>query len=121
MRCVTPEIFCKNVGEGNFKNPRKKDFMEESGLPYVLQNQNPPNAPQTRPFAHELWSILKQKVYAGNWSFKSREVLIRRIKKVICEIDQNIIVKMFENLGNKIISAGDNQLQIPYLSNNCLV
>ena len=96
----------QNVGEGNFKNPRKKDFMEESGLPYVLKNQNPPNAFYNRPIEN-FWSILKQKVYAENWSVKSREFLIRRIKKVIGEIDQDIIVKMLENPGDKINSAAN--------------
>ena len=87
-----------------------EDFMEKSGLPYVLKNQNPPNATQIQ-FIENFWPIRKQKVYAGNWSAKSREVLIRRIKKVISEIDQNIIVKMFENLGDKINLAADNGLQ----------
>ena len=87
-----------------------EDFIEKSGLPYVLKNQNPPNAPQIQ-LIENFWSIWKQKVYAGNWSAKSREVLIRRVKKVIREIDQDIIVKMFENLGDKINLAADNGLQ----------
>ena len=81
-------------------------YKEESGLPYVLKNKNPPNFPQIR-HIENFWSILKQKVYAGNWSAKSWEVLIRQIKKILREIDQNVIVKMFENLGDKINSAAN--------------
>ena len=39
------------------------------------------------------------KVYDGNWSAKDREVLIRRIKIKQKEIDQDIVIKMFENYG----------------------
>ena len=84
--------------------------MEEIGLPYVLKNQNPPNTPKIQ-LIENFWSIWKQKVYAGNWSAKSRKVFIRRTKKVRRKIDQDIIVKMFENLGDKINLAADNGLQ----------
>ena len=49
--------------------------------------------------------ILKQRVYEGNWSANSREQLIRRIKKCISEMDMDIIIKMFDNLGEKIQQA----------------
>ena len=90
-------------GEVISKIRKIEAIIENSGLPCVFKIQNPPNAPQIQ-------LIWKQKVYAGNWSAKSREVLIRRVKKV--KIDQDIIVKMFENLGDKINSVADNGLQI---------
>ena len=39
------------------------------------------------------------KVYEGNWSAKDREALIRRIRIEIKqkEIDQYVVIKMFEN------------------------
>ena len=36
------------------------------------------------------------KVYEGNWTAKNREALIRRIKINQKEIDQDIVIKMFE-------------------------
>ena len=36
------------------------------------------------------------KVYEGNWTAKNREALIRRIKIKQKEIDQDIIIKIFE-------------------------
>ena len=35
------------------------------------------------------------KVYEGNWSAKTRDHLIRRIKIKQKEIDQDIVIKMF--------------------------
>ena len=54
--------------------------------------------------------ILKQHVYAGNWSAKSREGLIRRIKKCIEEIDMDMVVNMFDKLKPKIHKANENGL-----------
>ena len=57
------------------------------------------------------FGILKQHVYAGNWSAKSRESLIRRIKKCVAEIDMTtMFIKMFENLKPKINQANINGL-----------
>ena len=39
---------------------------------------------------------LKMKVYEGNWTAKNREALIRKIKIKQKEIDQDIVIKMFE-------------------------
>ena len=50
-------------------------------------------------------------MYAGNWSAKSREGLIRRIKKCVAEIDMTtMVIKMFENLKPKINQANINGL-----------
>ena len=38
------------------------------------------------------------KVYEGNWSAKTRDHLIRRIKMKQKEIDQDIVIKMFYHL-----------------------
>ena len=45
-----------------------------------------------------------------NWSAKSREGLIRRIKKCVAEIDMTMVIKMFQNLKPKIIQANINGL-----------
>ena len=44
------------------------------------------------------FAILKQHFYDGNWSAKNREGLIRRIQ----EIDMNMIIKMVDNLLQKL-------------------
>ena len=36
------------------------------------------------------------KIYEENWTAKNREALIRRIKIMQKEIDQDIVIKMFE-------------------------
>ena len=65
--------------------------------------------PQIRPIEN-FFAILKQHVYAGNWSAKNRESLICRIKKCVREIDMNMIIKMFDNLPPKIIKAKNHGL-----------
>ena len=71
--------------------------MKENSLTFVPKLHNLPSALQIRPI-EAFWSILKQKVYSGNWSAKDRPQLIRRIKKCMLEIDPDIITKMFQNL-----------------------
>ena len=50
------------------------------------------------------------KVYEGIWSAKDREALIRRIKIKQKEIDQDIVIKMFEKLKGKVHRANENGL-----------
>ena len=56
------------------------------------------------------WGILKMKVYDGNWSAKDREALIRRIKIKQKEIDQDVVIKMFDKLKQKVHNANQNGL-----------
>ena len=62
-------------------------------------------------YNENFFGILKQKVYNNNWSANSRESLIRKIKKCATEIDQDIIIKMFDNLKNRIHLANENGLE----------
>ena len=59
--------------------------------------KKPPNAPQIRPIEN-YWVILKMKVYDGNWMAQTKDHLNRRIKMKQKEINQDIIIKMFDNL-----------------------
>ena len=47
----------------------------------------------------------------NNWSANSRESLIQKIKKCATEIDQDIIIKIFDNLKNRIHLANENGLE----------
>ena len=85
--------------------------MKEKNLTFVPKLHNPPSAPQIRPI-EAFWSILKQKIYIGNWSAKDRHQLICRIKKCALEIDPDVITKMFQNLKAKIHKANKNGLTI---------
>ena len=51
------------------------------------------------------------KVYDGNWSAKTRDHLIRRIKMKQKEINQDIVIKMFVNLKGQVHVAIQNGLQ----------
>ena len=86
------------------------NFLTQNDIYFVPRDHNPPNSPQIRPIEN-FFGILKQLVYAGNWSAKSRESLIRRIKKCMAEIDMTtMVIKMFENLKPKINQANINGL-----------
>ena len=61
-------------------------FLEENGIAYVKKEENPPSAPQIRPIEN-YWGILKMKVQ-----------------------DQDIVIKMFENLKTKVHMANENGL-----------
>ena len=50
------------------------------------------------------------KVYERNWTAKNRESLIRRIKIKQKEIDQDIVIKMFDNLKGKVHTANETGL-----------
>ena len=85
------------------------EFLRKNGIAYVEKDENPPNAPQIRPIEN-YWGILKMKVYEGNWSAKDREALIRRIKIKQKEIDQDVVIKMFDKLKQKVHNANQNGL-----------
>ena len=57
------------------------------------------------------WGILKMKVYEGNWTAQTRDHLIRRIKMKQKEINQDIVIKMFDNLKGQVHVANENRLQ----------
>ena len=68
------------------------------------------NAPQIRPIEN-YWGILKMKVYEGNWSTKTRDHLIWRIKMKQKEINQDIVIKMFDHLKGPVHMANKKGLQ----------
>ena len=53
--------------------------------------------------------VVQSSVKEG-FTAKSREGLIRRIKKCVAEIDMTMVIKMFQNLKPKIIQANINGL-----------
>ena len=70
----------------------------------------PPNAPQIRPIEN-YWGIIKMKVYEGNWTTQTRDHLIQRIKMKQKEINQDIVIKMFDNVKGRVHVADQNGLQ----------
>ena len=50
-------------------------------------------------------------MYAQNWSAKTHEQLISRIKRCAKDFPQETIQKMFENLPNKIYKAAESGLE----------
>ena len=92
--------FCKKKTRENFL----QFIMDRDG------KKTPPNAPQIRPIGN-YWGILKKKVYEGNWTAQTRDHLIRRIKMKQKEINQDIVIKMFDNLKRRVHLANQNGLK----------
>ena len=84
--------------------------MKEQGLYFISKEDNPPACPQIRPI-EQFWSMLKQKVYANNWSAENRDQLIRKIRKCAKEFDMAPILKMFDHLKAKIRKADQDGLR----------
>ena len=72
--------------------------------------KKPPNVPQIRRIEN-YWGILKMRVYEENWTAQTRDHLIRRIKMKRKEINQDIVIKMFDNLKGLAHVANQNGLQ----------
>ena len=51
------------------------------------------------------------KVYEGNWTAQTRDHLIQCIKMKQKEINQDIVIKMFDNLKGQVHVANQNGLQ----------
>ena len=89
------------------------DFVKkirQTAAVIFAKEDNPPACPQIRPI-EQFWSILKQKVYANNWSAQNRDQLIRKIRKCTKEFDMAPILKMFDNLKVKIQKADQHGLR----------
>ena len=84
--------------------------MKEQGLYVIAKVDNPPACPQIRPI-EQFWSMLKQKIYANNWSAKNRVQFIRKIRKCAKEFDMGPIIKMFDHLKPKILKADQHGLR----------
>ena len=95
--------FCKKKTRENVAVNFLQFIMDGDG-------KKPPNAPQIRPIEN-YWGILKKKVYEGNWMAQTRDHLIRRIKMKQKEINQDIVIKMFDNLKGRVHVANQNGLQ----------
>ena len=85
------------------------EFLESHDIPYVSKDDNPPNCPEVRPI-EQYFAILKQKVYAKNWSAENRNQLIGRIKRCAKEIPRETYQSLFRNLKTKIRKASTNGL-----------
>ena len=86
------------------------DFLRANGIAFVEKFENPPNTPHIRP-VENYWGNLKMKIYEGNWKAKTRDHLIRRIKMKQKEINEDIVINMFDHLKVQVHVANQNRLQ----------
>ena len=95
--------FCKKKTRENVAVNFLQFIMDGDG-------KKPLNATQIRTIEN-YWGILKMKVYEGKWTAQTRDHLIQRIKMKEKEINQDIVIKMFDNLKGRVHVANQNGLQ----------
>ena len=70
-----------------------QELLQEMDIPLVPKTDNPPCCPKLRPI-EDVWSMLKAKTYAVGWKATNDTQLIRKIKKSISVLDQEVLHKM---------------------------
>ena len=107
--CLETEIFSKMLGKSDFGNP--KNHVKSRGENEGFQTEG--ISPIHRGFLQTKTSQMGRFTLSNisNKPIVTREALIARIRKCIREIDQKVVVTMFENLTKKINSAAENGLQ----------
>ena len=94
-----------------FCKKKTRENVAVNFLQFIMDGDDtiPPNAPQIRPIEN-YWGILKMKVYEGNWRAQTRDPLIPRIKMKQKESNQDIVIKMFDNLKRRVHVTNQNGL-----------
>jgi hypothetical protein len=75
--------------------------LTDKNVPFVHRQENPPNVPQARPI-ETVWALLERKVYEKNWQAKNLDVLGRRIKQKVKDLDEKMLRRMVENVRKKL-------------------
>ena len=83
------------------------EWLHAHNVPFVPKDANPPNVPKARPI-EDFWSILATKVYKGGWEAKSEDLLARRIKKNVKEIDLSVVQTMMRKVRGKLRKIEDS-------------
>lgn len=84
-----------------------RDWLVTNNIPFVPQNDNPPNIPQARPI-ETFWSLLSRKVYDNGWEAADEQALRRRIYQKIREIDINSVQNLMRQVRRKLRAIEDN-------------
>lgn len=93
-------LFWPDLASAHYSNAVQKCLKEKS-IPFVLRRDNPPNVPQARPI-ETIWTQLERKVYENNWQAKNLDVLGRRIKQKVKELDTKMLQASVESVRKKL-------------------
>ena len=93
-------IFWPDLASTHYANS-VLEFMVEKNIKFVSRNENPANFPECRPI-ELFWTILKQKVYQGNWKAKSLKELEKRIRLLTKRISSSTLEKLLDGMVDKI-------------------
>ncbi len=80
------------------------NLLHKLNIKVVPKDINPPSVPQLRPI-EQLWSIIKQRTYAGGWKTDSKKVLMRKITSVISNFKISEIRNLMKNLKSNLRSS----------------
>ena len=86
-----------------------QQLLGELSIPFVPKNQNPPNAPQSRPI-ERFWAHLKYRVYEGGWKADNPEQLKSRIIEKLETFSDAYYCNLMSKVKSKVRKADDKGL-----------
>ena len=66
-------------------------------IPFVSRQNNPPTVPQARQI-ETVWAMLSEKVYENNWEARTLDLLARRVKQKVKELDETVLQDMVKGV-----------------------
>lgn len=93
-------LFWPDLASSHYSNAVQQR-LHEKNIPFVARQDNPPNVPQARPI-ETVWTLLERRVYENNWEAKNLDVLCRRIKEKVKELDRKMLQDMIEGVRKKL-------------------
>ena len=98
-------IFWPDLASSHYSHLTQEAF-NRLNIKFLPKEDNPPNIPQLRPI-EKFWAILKQKLYANNWTTDNYPELIARIKKCIKNMPQNLSQNLMRKVKTNVRKGAD--------------
>jgi transposase len=98
-------LFWPDLASAHYAKDTIETF-DQLGIKYVHKEENPPNVPQLRRI-ERFWAYLKAKVYANNWTAKTPEELIKKVKKELKTFTLNYCQTLLANTKTLVRKAAD--------------
>lgn len=102
-------IFWPDLASAHYSR-KSQNVMKKMKIPFLDKQLNPPCAPRIRPI-EDFWAIIKRRVYSDGFIAKSHEILIRRIRKILREVEKCLFKKLMEKVPRMVRKAARRGLE----------
>lgn len=96
-------MFCPDLASTHYST-KTLDWLTQQNIPFVLENDNPP---QARPI-EDFWAVLKREVYKKGWGVEDEQQLIGRIKTKLKKMDISVCQSMIAKIPKILRNIEDN-------------